>query len=98
MKYGLITYDANGNKTLDIADRITRVLGEFTIDTMSGTIINHYLLQGSPWFIVREIETNYSSYWGENKGLSITITDNKISWIYQGYGEETKYKVIYGVF
>lgn len=35
--YGLICRDAQGNVTLNITDRLTRIIGRITVDTVNGT-------------------------------------------------------------
>ena len=68
MPQGLQVYDASGNLTLDVTDRITRYLGSFSIPAQfdqSGSVT--VTVTGTPWFLMAgqaiQFDAQYPLIW-----------------------------------
>jgi hypothetical protein len=73
--FGLRTRDAAGNVTLEITDRITRVLGTLFINSVSGSISHAGLSTGTPFL-------SFLTYNGGAAPL-FSISGTTISWTSQ---------------
>lgn len=83
MSAGLQCFDEQGRITVDISDRLTRILGTIKTDmSTGGTVIDGGLSTGQPWFDLR-IEL-YEGYPHSDGSVlyrpEVTITGNQISW------------------
>lgn len=77
---GLQVYDSDGNITLDITDRVAKVLGVYQITTMSGSIT---IEDRQPWVIMIDVPEAYQVIrkHGDNQYTPhIWIDGNKICW------------------
>ena len=96
---GLQCFDSDGNITLDVTDRLTRVLGEFDTGTLDGTLTDDNLLDGSPWFYCYPSDANMGAF---RIPCKIVFQGNKITWTFEGArrGQDTRFntRVIYGVY
>nr|WP_092069553.1 hypothetical protein [Dendrosporobacter quercicolus]NSL47514.1 hypothetical protein [Dendrosporobacter quercicolus DSM 1736]SDL92505.1 hypothetical protein SAMN04488502_1011194 [Dendrosporobacter quercicolus] len=97
MPCGLQIWDANGNLTLDVTDRLTRVLGTFSTGTTDGSHTDAALAFGTPWIHAT------SSYPYNSYACQYTVSGTTISWTFiEGSpfnqdGKRPEY-VIYGVY
>lgn len=92
MAQGLQCFDANGNMTLDVTDRLTRVLGEFNTGTFSGSLTDTNLSSGTPWYILRAAASSYSE-----ASCTISFGLQSISWTF-GSGTPISKNITYGVY
>lgn len=95
MPQGLQCWDASGNMTLDITDRLTRYLGEVYTGTTDGSITDVNLSTGTPWFVMRDT-SNFESF--NEAPCTLSISGNTISWTFGSTGARTNKKIIYGVY
>lgn len=96
MAYGLRVWDKDGNLTLDVTDRITRVLGTFMTTagtSASGTVINNELLSGTPWYTILS-DGSGSSYFLPR----VTFSGNQINWQSEPGIFTSARLIMYGVF
>lgn len=97
MAQGLQCWDANGNLTLDLTDRLTRVLGQFETGTTDGSITNEDLATGEPWFFCMSDNLVSSNY--EKDPLTVTVNNTTISWAFDYIGaDRVNKKFMYGVY
>lgn len=84
-------WDANGNMILDVADRVTRVMGEFYTGTSPGsfTIPN---IGGSPWYIAMTTDP----YILPIRMPRIILSGWTLSWSWKY--DARNCKIIYGVY
>ena len=94
MAQGLQCFDNNGNKVLDVTDRLTRVLGTFDTGTSNGSISDTNLANGIPWYIT---QNSAEAKWYGKAPFSVNISSNNISWTF-GDGTIVSRKIIYGVY
>ncbi|SDL92717.1 hypothetical protein SAMN04488502_1011200 [Dendrosporobacter quercicolus] len=97
---GLQCWDANGNLTLDLTDRLTRVLGEFKTGTVNGSITDANIANGTPWILNLSMGRNIAE---QEKIFDILINGSTISWTFTNYsssfpGTAISRKFIYGVY
>lgn len=98
MNQGLQIFNENGICTLDVTDRLTRVLGEFETGTSNGSLVDNNLLSGTPWFISIP---SVSAVSFDSNSISITFSSNSISWEFVGYFSTPgnhSHHIIYGVY
>lgn len=95
MPVGLQCWDVNGNLTLDVTDRLTRVLGTVETGTSSGSVTDANLANGTPWFVMRDT-SDYEMLSEAN--CSVVISGNAVTWTFVGSGTKTNKKIIYGVY
>ncbi|TWH49586.1 hypothetical protein [Sporomusa sp. KB1] len=100
MPAGLQCWDADGNLTLDITDRLTRVLGTIQTGTSDGSITDNNLLLGTPWYFTYYLDDNH--FW-RSRPLKISFSSNILSWAfistggnYQNTNIDTM--ILYGVY
>lgn len=94
MSQGLQIFNENGICTLDVTDRLTRVLGEFETGTSSGSLMDNNLLTGTPWSVVSSLsDAGVLSF----QSWSISFSGNYLYWNTIGYNPRNS-KVIYGVY
>lgn len=97
MAQGLQCFDANGNLTLDVTDRLTRVLGQFNTNSLDGSITDSNLASGSPWIF--ESSSSISPALDVSP-LTVKIEGTTITWAYvdtSGVPKLNK-RFIYGVY
>lgn len=77
MTAGLQVFDANGNLTLDITDRLTRVIGSFTVaaGAAAGSITVAQFSTGTPWVFPLIYSIN-----GDNTDPAFSISGTTLSW------------------
>lgn len=92
MAQGLQIFDSAGALVLDITDRLTRILGEFTTTTANGSITDANLTSGTPWFYKISDDNPFNAI------CTITISGTTISWTFSSYGVITAQSFRYGVF
>jgi hypothetical protein len=102
---GLQVFDVNGRCTLDVTDRLTRVLG--TINTGYASSVSHIdnnlLNNGTPWFYC--YFPNDPNWW-RVMSLNVAISGNTLSWQwaklhYSSYTYQdtiTGCSILYGVY
>lgn len=74
MPQGLILRDEIGNVTLNVTDRITRILGQVQTGTGGGSHVDPGLATGTPWWWLSGERNN-------NEPMPyVTITGNTIQW------------------
>jgi hypothetical protein len=78
--YGLRCWDAAGNLTIDVSDRLGRILGVLTTGGADGSISNNGFLQGTPFFVVTALGNIGSA---ANLPTSVTVSGNTMTWQYQ---------------
>ncbi|MDR5774920.1 MULTISPECIES: hypothetical protein [unclassified Caballeronia] len=93
MAYGLRCRDASGNITVDITDRLTRVIGTFSTGGSDGSFTVN--VTGSVWFMVLD-DSQYSR---TVLAPIVTLSGNTISWTFPSttYGTRAV-TVMYGVY
>jgi len=101
MTQGLQCFNSDGVMTLDVTNRLTRVLGEFNTGTANGSLADIALTTGTPWWIA--IPTSEININADNmaKALNISVSGQIISWTFTSPYSPTVYvnhKIIYGVF
>lgn len=94
MSQGLQCWDAYGKLTLNVTDRLTRVLGEFNTGKISGTIIDPNLAGGIPWYVAVDVGGTSGLY----SSFKITFTPNSLSWEFGSSGEVVPKNCVYGVY
>ena len=94
MPQGLQVFDENGNMTLDVTDRLTRVLGEFQTGKVSGSITDSNLSSGIPWYIIKNSSDGRGYKYAP---FLITFTSNGASWTF-GSGTIVSKNITYGVY
>lgn len=94
MPQGLQVWDAAGNLTLDLTDRIGRLLGIATLTSPTdGNLTDAGFASGTPWFVCLP----YSG--GASSTPDVSIAGNVISWDFvTGGSYSATYKLIYGVY
>ncbi|CQR73295.1 hypothetical protein SOV_50780 [Sporomusa ovata DSM 2662] len=92
MAQGLQCFDSAGALVLDVTDRLTRILGEFTTTTANGSITDANLTSGTPWFFQVTEENPFNAI------CTITISGQTITWTFSSYGVKTAQTFRYGVF
>lgn len=95
MPQGLQCWDSNGNMTLDVTDRLTRLLGTAETGVSNGSISDENLSAGTPWFVLRDT-SDYEML--TEATCSVTISGNTISWVFSSTGTKTNKKIVYGVY
>lgn len=93
MPQGLQIWDAAGNLTLQVSDRLARILGIVQTGAVDGSIAHAGFLTGTPFFIQRATQT------GGAMPAKIGIDGATLSWSYSG-GAPVKLNtmIIYGVY
>ena len=91
MAQGLQVWDGAGRTMLDTNDRITRVLGTYTIavNQGAGELYHAGLASGSPWYSATVL--GFSS-------TRIYIDNQKLSWTANTGSQASPIYIIYGVF
>ena len=99
MPQGLQVFDKNGNITLDLTDRLTKVLGNFSTNGQkSGTIVDERLRNADGWAHIRfnapDLLTPFSP------APHITFSDNTLKWEYKNIinNNVPTHFIIYGVY
>lgn len=92
MTQGLQCFDNTGALVLDVTDRLTRILGEFTTTTTNGSITDANLTSGTPWFYKISADNPFNAI------CTIIISGQTISWTYSAFGVITPQNFRYGVF
>ncbi|MCY0385667.1 hypothetical protein OVY01_00105 [Robbsia sp. Bb-Pol-6] len=96
MANGLRCWDASGNLTLDVTDRLTRFLGSLSTGTAAGSASIAGFSTGTPWIHVLD-SVNPSA--ATTQAPSVSISGTTISW---SYASTTLAKravtVLYGVY
>lgn len=86
---GLKTWDAAGNLTLDISDRITKILGTAVLSGTSGSISADFS-DGDGWLVALPSAEN------TNLTLSGTFTSSALSW--SKPGTQPDVTIMYGIY
>ena len=95
MLAGLECFDENGEKTLSLTSRITRVIGSISTPhgkNKSGSINVPELLSGNPWFFVYIV--------GSGTGIQpkVSVSGSVLSWSSEGDWSLEPCIIYYGVF
>lgn len=104
MPAGLEVYDGNGQLVLSLTDRISRVLGEFSIPpTINSGSVTLPEFTGNLFVHVLNIETHFESLVAmvKKSEVTISISGNTLSWTRRltGFGTpEYPIKVVYGAY
>lgn len=81
MPAGIQIFDANGNKTLDYTESLTRISGTICPRTITGSYTIDNPNNERIWLDVYSINTTTDSFFGYCP-ISISINGNTISWTY----------------
>lgn len=98
MPQGLQIFDSNGNMTLDVTDRLTRILGEFQTGTVDGSITDSALSYGMPWIINVD---EFQDWVTTAVPITFSFGINTISWHFEpaySYLPRRNMKIMYGVY
>ncbi len=99
MPAGLQVFDENGKVTVDVSNRLTKILGILTIkrENGNGTQTDSRLSLGTPfWFIPYMTNLPDGDIGGE---IEIVIDNNKVEWIWNNNAPANMtVTIIYGVF
>lgn len=98
MPVGIQIFDANGNKTLDYTESLTRIGGIICPRTVTGSYTIDNPNNERIWLDVYSINTT-SEFPFSYCPLSISINGNTISWEYStrdGYDGEVKHLDVFG--
>lgn len=97
MPQGLQCFNASGSLVLDVTDRLTRILGEFTAGGSDGSLSDANLSTGSPWYVLKNDNANQFNLITDSP-IAITLSSSGISWTYGAYGLRKSFTYIYGVY
>lgn len=100
MPQGLQAWDAGGVLTLDITDRIARVLGTQQVSGGSGTISHAAFTTGTPFAIPVPLTTSFDAPYYEPGTLVFSWSGTTMSWtryLIGPAGATTDFMIIYGV-
>lgn len=93
MATGLRIYHPQKGLTLDITDSLTRILGSFTADTLTGS--RTIDIRGNDRLFVFFIPET-AEY---TAPMQITTLNNQISWVYRGdFDGNHKQRIYYGTY
>lgn len=98
MPAGIQIFDANGNKTLDYTESLTRISGTIYPRTVTGSYTINNPNNERIWLDVYSINTK-SEYPFAYCPLSISINGNTVSWKYSTqsiYGDRAKNLDVFG--
>lgn len=94
MSFGMQTRDAAGNISLDLAQRIGRILG--TVDTgagSSGNVTDANFANGTPFYFTLP-KGALSNWFNPN----ISIAGNTLSWSFTGTSVPNDVRIFYGIY
>ena len=95
MAQGLQVFDGNGKLSLNVNDRITKIVGTVHISE-NGSITNEQLNQGTIWYypckFSRPASTGFITF------PEITIEGTTIKWTYPSTVKRVEMDLIYGVY
>lgn len=96
-KQGLQVFDGNGNCTLDITERLQKILGTIEITTASGEITDERLENGDLWFFfISSEDITFGDSFESLSYPTISKDGSKLTWNFNG--NVLKCKLLYGVF
>lgn len=98
MPAGILIFDANGNKTLDYTESLTRISGTICPRTVTGSYTIDNPNNERIWLDVYSINTK-SEFPFSYCPLSISINGNTISWKYStdnGHADDVKHLDVFG--
>lgn len=75
MPQGFQAWDAAGNLIFDTADRLTRILGQTTVNGTAGNVVDARFATGTPWSVLVSDDVDY-----ERQGITVTFAGTTMSW------------------
>ena len=97
MAQGLHVFDAEGRTTIDISDRLQKILGIISINQATGTIENDELRNGSLWyFFISADDINFGKSSEALSYPTVTKEGNLLKWNFNN--KVLNCKLIYGIY
>lgn len=99
MANGLRTRDRlTGVTTLEITDRLTRIVNTVYTGSGAGSINVPAFATGSPWWVVDEPPQDQYDIYGQFRYPRVTVSGNTLSWDFPGPGLVQPSTIQYGVY
>ena len=98
MPQGLQVWDGNGALTLDITERLTRIYGQVTTNSVNGSIyVGNLNAYGSFWSLVIPLS---SVFYGYISTPVVDFSNGTMTWTYSTDPLKTKINanILYGVY
>ncbi len=93
MPQGLQVFDASGNITLDLTDRVGRILGAQVITSANGSVTNVGFAGLTPFWLATPL-VNFGTF---SPTFSFNTSTNTLSWVWP-YSGGANHQLIYGAF